>query len=70
MKLQMVNFNGADVGIQLIAETDEERNLLWSMRGLSAKVSETMGFQNPRELVLCPSLPWSNASHTFPLSVG
>lgn len=60
MVLEVVKFKGEPVGIQLTAETDAERNLLWALRNVPAKVDETFGLENPRSLRLCPSLPWRN----------
>ena len=60
MKFEMMKFQGLDVGVQLTAETDEERRLLWALRNLPAKVSETYGHEHPGALFLCPQLPWAN----------
>jgi hypothetical protein len=57
---EFIMFAGVPVGVRLLAETEAERNLLWSMRNLTAKASETFGMEQPVYLVLCPQLPWRN----------
>lgn len=60
MKLNLMSFKGEPVGIQLTAESEEKRNLLWALRGMTVRVSETFGVENPSDLFLCPRLPWRN----------
>jgi hypothetical protein len=60
MKLEMMRFKGEPVGIQLTAESEEDRTLFWALRGLTVRVSETLGMENPNSLFVCPRLPWRN----------
>jgi hypothetical protein len=60
VKLHKMEFQGIAVGIQLEAEDDAERRLLWALRNLPARVSETYGYHRPDCLFLVPALPWLN----------
>lgn len=64
MKLEMVTFQGVEVGFILRAEREEDQHLLWSLRGLKVEVSETFGSQLPHMLAVRPNLPWENQNKT------
>jgi hypothetical protein len=59
VKYEEMLFKGIRVGIQIIAESENDRVLLGALSGLTAApVTEKSG--PPKTLYLCPSLPWGN----------
>ena len=60
MKLEMIVFQGSQVGFRIRPDNDRDKHLLWSLRGQVVKVSETFGMEMPSSLTVCPSLPWKN----------
>jgi hypothetical protein len=67
VKYEEMLFKGIRVGIQIMAESENDRVLLGALSGLTAdSVPEKYG--HPKTLRLCPSLPWGNHGEIIPFA--
>jgi len=57
MRLNLMYFQGAAVGLQLTAENEAEENLLVCLEGRKAELSRNHRSDKEVGLFLCPRLP-------------